>query len=138
MDLSLLGKLFTCMSLSPSSIIWYQSRAVMPCGWESNHRSSIALVLHALLIGGQVSCTKETFQDLSLPIPGKEQLQYIRASSQQLATSASSCDSPLLTAAGQRNPCAETGWKLAWLSSMFSWMFRFSHQCLFTFVPSVL
>jgi len=86
----------------------------------------------------QVSCTKETFQDLSLPIPGKEQLQYIRASSQQFATSASSCDSPLLTTAGQRNPCAETGWKLTWLSSMFSWMFRFSRLSMCTQQQSVL
>jgi len=35
----------THVPLSPSSIIWYRSRAVMPCGWEGNRRSDFALAL---------------------------------------------------------------------------------------------
>ena len=37
----------TRVLLSPSSIIWYRSQgAVMPCGWEGNRRSGVALAMH--------------------------------------------------------------------------------------------
>ena len=35
----------TRVPLSPSSIIWYRSRAVMPCGWEGNRRSGVAVAM---------------------------------------------------------------------------------------------
>ena len=35
----------THVPLSSSSIIWYRSRAVIPCGWEGNRRSGVALVM---------------------------------------------------------------------------------------------
>jgi len=46
-----LGKLFTDVPLFPSSTIWYRTGqgAVMPCGWEGNLRSGIALVMHQRL-----------------------------------------------------------------------------------------
>ena len=40
-----LGKLFTHVSLSQSSIIWYRSRAAMSCDWEGNRRSGVALAM---------------------------------------------------------------------------------------------
>jgi len=46
------GKLFTHVSLSPSSIIWYQpvtGRAVMPYDWEGNCRSGDPLAMHHVL-----------------------------------------------------------------------------------------
>ena len=37
----------THVPLSPSSIIWYQSRGVvMPCGWEGNWSSGVTLAMH--------------------------------------------------------------------------------------------
>jgi len=35
----------THMPLSPSSIIWYQLRAVMSCDWEGNRRSGVVLAM---------------------------------------------------------------------------------------------
>jgi len=35
----------THVPLSPSSIIWYRSGAVMSCGWEGNRRSGVALAM---------------------------------------------------------------------------------------------
>ena len=36
--------------LSPSSIIWYQQWGVMPCGWEGNRRSGVALAMRQTLV----------------------------------------------------------------------------------------
>jgi len=70
----------------------------------------------------QVSSTNETFQDLSLPIPGKDQLQFIRASSAQGPIDA---DGPLLqSSAGQRGSCADSASKLRWMSSVVKWPFN--------------
>ena len=45
-QLTTLGKLFTHVPLSPSSIIWYCGQGVvMPCGWEGNRRSGVALAM---------------------------------------------------------------------------------------------
>jgi len=41
--LTTLGKLFTHVPLSPSSIIGTGQRAMMPDGWEGNRRSGVAL-----------------------------------------------------------------------------------------------
>ena len=35
----------THVPLSPSSIIWYQSRAATSCDWEGNRRSGVALAM---------------------------------------------------------------------------------------------
>ena len=35
----------THLPLSPNSIIWYQSRATMSCGWEGNRRSGVLLAV---------------------------------------------------------------------------------------------
>jgi len=41
-----LGKLFTHLPLSPSSIIWYSHGAAMSCDWEGTHKSGVALAMH--------------------------------------------------------------------------------------------
>jgi len=35
----------THVPVSPSSIIWYRSRVLMPCSWEGNRRSGVGLAI---------------------------------------------------------------------------------------------
>ena len=36
---------YTCVPLSPSSILWYRPKAVMFCSWRGNHGFGITLAM---------------------------------------------------------------------------------------------
>ena len=57
----------------------------------------------------QISTTKETFQDLSLPIPSKDHLHMIHASHSQSSPS-------------HKGTCGEVNLNQGWFAWMFGWM----------------
>ena len=73
----------------------------------------------------QVSSTRETFQDLSLPIPGKDHLHVLHASQGGVVPNQQAMHSAVTVAASaHKGTCGEVSLKQTWLGWMFGWMKR--------------
>lgn len=68
----------------------------------------------------QVSTTKETFQDLSLPIPTKDHLQVLHSGHPLTVPVGGAMVGP------RGGTCGDQLGSQSWLSRMFSWMKRYS------------
>ncbi|KFM63704.1 Ubiquitin carboxyl-terminal hydrolase 20, partial [Stegodyphus mimosarum] len=67
------------------------------------------------------STTKETFQDLSLPIPAKDHVQLIHASQGSLPKNGIPKNSNLKNSNGT---CTDVYNRQGWFSSLFGWIFN--------------